>query len=143
MKYVLLVLLLTLSSGLVYSQDKVKWTVTYNEAEKQIEFRADIAEGWHLYSQFIQNDIGPVPTAFVFDEHSNVARNGQVMEPAPIHAYDENFEASLDFFKDKVVFTQKVVPGSKGVVAGYVTYMVCNEIMCLPPVDFEFTITIP
>jgi hypothetical protein len=143
MKYGLLVLIMTFFSGLAFSQDKVKWTVTYNEAEKQIEFRADIAEGWHLYSQFIQNDIGPVPTAFVFNDNSRITRVGKVAEPTPIHAYDENFEASLDFFKDKAVFTQKVAPGSKGVVSGYITYMICNEIMCLPPVDVEFTITIP
>jgi hypothetical protein len=143
MKHVLLVLIMALSASWSFSQDKVKWTVSYNEAEKQLEFRADIAEGWHLYSQFIQNDIGPVPTAFVFDENPKITRTGKVAEPTAIHAYDENFEASLDFFKDQVVFTQKVAPGSKGIVSGYITYMVCNEIMCLPPVDFDFKITIP
>jgi hypothetical protein len=142
MKYTLLVLIMAFS-GLVFSQDKVKWTVSYNEAQKQIEFRADIADGWHLYSQFIQNDIGPVPTAFVFQETSKVTLNGKVTEPAAIHAYDENFEASLDFFKNQVIFTQKVEPGSKGLVSGYITYMICNEIMCLPPVDVDFKVTIP
>jgi thiol:disulfide interchange protein DsbD len=142
MKYVLSVLAVAFSF-LAFSQDKVTWTVSYNDAEKQIEFRANIADGWHLYSQFIQNDIGPVPTAFVFEENSKVTRTGKVSEPAPIHAYDENFEASLDFFKDEVVFTQKIASGSKGTVSGYITYMVCNEIMCLPPVDHDFTVTIP
>jgi thiol:disulfide interchange protein DsbD len=142
MKYVLLVLVMAFS-GLAFAQDKVKWTVSYNDAEKQIEFRATIAGGWHLYSQFIQNDIGPVPTAFVFEENGRVTRVGKVTEPSPIHAYDENFEASLDFFKDEVVFVQKVAPGSRGIVSGYITYMVCNEIMCLPPVDYDFNVTIP
>lgn len=142
MRYVLLVLVMILS-GRAFSQDKVKWTVTYNEAEKQIEFRANIADGWHLYSQFIQNDIGPVPTTFVFEENQKVTLAGKVSEPEPIHAYDENFEASLDFFKDQVVFTQKIAPGSKGTLSGYITYMVCNEIMCLPPVDHDFSITLP
>lgn len=142
MKHFLLIVVLTLA-GRAFSQDKVKWTISYNETEKQIEFRASIADGWHLYSQFIQNDIGPVPTAFVFEENAKVKWNGKVTEPEPIHAYDENFEASLDFFKNEVVFTQKVAPGSKGVVSGYITYMVCNEIMCLPPVDYDFKVTIP
>jgi len=143
MKYALLVLVMTFFSGRAFSQDKVKWTVSYNETEKQIEFRADISDGWHLYSQFIRNDIGPVPTTFVFEENTTVKRSGNVAEPEAIHAYDENFEASLDFFKNQVVFTQKIAPGSKGTVSGYITYMVCNEIMCLPPVDIDFKVTIP
>lgn len=142
MKYVLLFLTLAIS-GWVFSQEKVQWNVSWNAAEKQVEFRATIADGWHLYSQFIQNDIGPVPTTFVFNDSKKIKRDGKVNEPTPIHAYDENFEASLDFFKNEVVFTQKIAPDSKGVVSGYITYMVCNEIMCLPPVDVDFSVTIP
>lgn len=142
MKYILLVLLISLSTW-GFSQEKVSWAVTYNATENQVEFRATIADGWHLYSQFIQNDIGPVPTAFVFDENETVKWAGKVQEPEAIHAYDENFEASLDFFKNQVVFTRKISTGSKGTITGYITYMVCNEIMCLPPIDQLFTVTIP
>jgi thiol:disulfide interchange protein DsbD len=141
MKHLLLVLSLAFST-LAIAQERVQWNISYNAAQKQIEFRATIADGWHLYSQFIQNDIGPVPTAFVFEEKGKVKLDGTVTEPAAIHAYDENFEASLDFFKDEVVFAQKVSSG-KGAVSGYITYMVCNETMCLPPVDLDFTVTIP
>jgi len=66
-----------------------------------------------------------------------------VTEPEAIRAYDENFGASLDYFRDQVVFKQKIVHGSKGVVSGYITYMVCSDVMCLPPVDYEFSIAIP
>ena len=135
--------LLLIFSGTMYAQDKVSWTVSYNATENQLEFRASIAEGWHLYSQFIQNDIGPVPTSFVFNESTAIKWKGKVNEPTPIHAYDENFEASLDFFKDEVVFTRKLTPKSKGTITGYITFMVCNEIMCLPPVDIDFSVTIP
>lgn len=142
MKFVGAVCLMLLAfSGL--TQEKVTWNVSYNEKEQQVEFRASIADGWHLYSQFIQNDIGPVPTAFVFEETTGVKWADGVKEPPAIHAYDENFEASLDFFKNEAVFTRKIKKGSSGEVKGYITYMVCNEIMCLPPVDVPFSITIP
>lgn len=126
-----------------FSQDKVVWNVSYNAKAGQIELKASISDGWHLYSQFISNDAGPVPTTFVFHEGTTVKFDGKVTEPEAIHAYDENFEASLDFFKDQVIFIQKIVPASKGVVSGYVTYMVCSDIMCLPPVDYEFSIAVP
>jgi thiol:disulfide interchange protein DsbD len=67
----------------------------------------------------------------------------KVVEPTPIREYDENFEANLDFFKSTVTFTQKVDKKSNGKVTGTITYMVCNDVMCLPPVDLPFEITIP
>ena len=140
-RYLLLFLLAFSTMG--FAQDKVTWDVSYNAKAGQIEFKATIAGGWHLYSQFIRNDIGPVPTAFVFNDNASVKWEDRISEPNPIHEYDENFEASLDFFKDQVIFKRKITPGSKGVVTGFVTYMVCNDVMCLPPVDYEFSVTIP
>lgn len=136
-------LIIALSSLGVKAQEKVTWTTTYNKEKNQIELKASIGEGWHLYSQFINNDIGPVPTAFAFQENPTVTFVDKVAEPAPIHEYDENFEANLDFFKSQVVFTQKLAKGSKGKVTGTITYMVCNDVMCLPPVDVPFEVTIP
>ena len=98
---------------------------------------ASIAEGWHLYSQFISNDIGPIPTSFNFTENEFVSISGKVSEPKAIQEYDENFEATLDFFKEKVTFTQKALAKQTTV-----EYMVCNETMCLPPIDQKFTVEI-
>ncbi len=140
----LIITLCTLSlQAQVNSQDNVTWKVSYNKEKNQIELKAAIAEGWHLYSQFINNDIGPVPTSFSFTENTTVTFVDKVAEPTPIHEYDENFEASLDFFKTEAVFTQKVSKGSKGKVTGIITYMICNDVMCLPPVDVPFEVTIP
>lgn len=127
----------------VQAQEKVTWTFGYNNESKEVEFHATIAGGWHLYSQHIKNDIGPVPTTFIYTESMGISVEGAIAEPKPIQEYDENFEATLDFFKDQVLFTQKIQSGSKGTLTGYVTYMVCNDVMCLPPVDVPFTITIP
>ena len=127
----------------VQAQEKVSWSFSYNNETKEVEFQATIAGGWHLYSQHIKNDIGPVPTNFVYTESTGITTESPIAEPKPIQEYDENFEATLDFFKDQVRFTQKIKSGSKGTLTGYVTYMVCNDVMCLPPVDVPFTITIP
>jgi thiol:disulfide interchange protein DsbD len=65
------------------------------------------------------------------------------VEPKAIQKYDETFEATLDFFETKVVFVQQVKANKDSVLEGTVTFMVCNETMCLPPVDKQFKITIP
>jgi hypothetical protein len=139
MKLVFTLLVLILSQVL-FSQEKVKWDFTYNTNNKTIEMKATIDEGWHLYSQYINNKIGPVPTAFVFTPTEKVKLIGKTEEPTPIKEYDENFEATLDFYKGEVVFSQKVEFISTQTIDGYVTFMVCNETMCLPPSDIPFKI---
>lgn len=125
------------------AQEKVTWTTTYNEKTAELEIKATIASGWHMYSQHIKNDIGPVPTEFVLKASEGVKLIGEVVEPAPIRKYDENFEATLDFFETEVVFKQKVGPKSRGTVNGSIVFMVCNESMCLPPTEVTFSTPIP
>ncbi len=138
-----LCLFLMLGTAL-FAQDRVKWNFSYNPSTQEIQMKATISDGWHLYSQHISNTIGPVPTSFTFTENTNIKFEGEVKEPKAIHEYDENFEAALDFFKNEVVFTRKISKTKSGeVIKGYVTFMVCNEVMCLPPVDVDFSITIP
>ncbi len=135
-------LLLGFSDFVGFSQEKVTWSNVYNAKTKNIEMTASIAEGWHLYSQFISNEIGPIPTSFTFTENEFVSIAGKVSEPKAIQEYDENFEATLDFFKNEVMFTQKAVAKQTTVEEIIITYMVCNETMCLPPIDQKFTVEI-
>lgn len=143
MKNILILVVFLLFGKQMHAQEKVTWVVTYNSVTKEVEFKASIADGWHLYSQHISNEIGPIPTTFVFNENSTISWSGTVIEPTPIQEYEPNFEATLNFFKNEVTFKRKLAPSSKGVVSGVVTYMVCNDIMCLPPTDLPFSISIP
>ena len=139
---VFLFILCFLSSFNMFSQSKITWVFEYNEQSKMIEMKAQLAEGWHLYSQHIANDVGPVPTSFAFTENKSVKYIGRVNEPEAIQMYDENFEAMLDFFEDEVVFRQRVSAKKNTVVEGAVTYMMCNKTQCLPPVEEKFSIQI-
>jgi hypothetical protein len=122
------------------AQPSIFWTFTYNKEAKVVEFKANLADGWHLYSQHVANDVGPVPTSFEFAENKQVKLIGKVSEPKPKQEYDENFEAMLDFFEDEVRFTQRVSVKKETTLTGFVTYMMCNNTMCLPPSDQHFTI---
>jgi thiol:disulfide interchange protein DsbD len=133
---------LTFVSTWSFGQSKIQWSYSYNKDQKAIEIQAVISDGWHLYSQHISNEIGPVPTSFLFNENAQIKLIGQVTEPLPIQKYDENFEAMLDFFEGKAIFSQRLSVKEATIVSGSVTYMVCNETMCLPPTEELFTITI-
>lgn len=127
----------------IFSQDReVKWYFSFNERNSEIEMKAEIAKGWHLYSQVVDENAGPVATEFEFIANEKFSLVGVVSEPSSIKAYDENFEATLNYFENQVVFKQKVKSKSRTNIAGSVLYMVCNETMCLPPIVEEFSIEI-
>ncbi len=138
----LLFLSFSLSLQMIYSQEVVDWKIEYNKKESLIEIKAKIKDHWHLYSQHIENNVGPVPTSFTFKSSDDFQLFGQVSEPKPIQKYDENFEATLDFFEKEVLFTQKIKATKNTQLEGTITYMVCDETMCLPPVDYKFKIDI-
>lgn len=142
MKLQFLFLFTLLLSSIGFGQTKIQWDYSYNTQLNAIEIQATLADGWHLYSQHVANEIGPVPTNFVFEPNNAVKFIGKVNEPQPIQKYDENFEAMLDFFEGKVLFTQRLSLKESTTITGTSTYMLCNDVMCLPPVDEKFTITI-
>ncbi len=143
MKRIFLFLVTFITALSVRAQEVVNWNFSFNSKTNQIEMTATIQDGWHLYSQFIENTVGPVPTTFTFKSSNDLQLVGAVVEPKAIQKYDETFEATLDFFETKVVFVQQVKANKDTVLEGTVTFMVCNETMCLPPVDKQFKITIP
>jgi len=141
LKYKLVFLLSILLPASFMAQKPVNWSWNYEASTHAIQFKVELSEGWHVYSQHIKNDVGPVPTQFVFEKTSGIELVGEVTEPTPVQKYDENFEATLNFFEKEAVFTQKI-KGDSGEVKGTITYMVCNETMCLPPVDLPFLIAL-
>lgn len=140
LKIPILLFILMLSIG-SFGQDKVEWSVSVDNESSTILVSAVIAEGWHLYSQYINNKIGPIPTTIDFVPNNSYKLIGSTREPESLKEYDNNFNGELNFFKDEVVFVQKVKASNPAVIEGVITYMVCNDTMCLPPTDELFTIT--
>ena len=124
----------------------VSWEFSQKEisnSEIQLQFKATIEKGWHLYSQNISDD-GPVPTTFTFiiDKDTSVEK---LNEPVSKEEFDPNFDMVLKYFSDEVVFTRniKYEEGKKINISGYVDFMVCDEAQCLPPDYAEFSFNIP
>lgn len=124
----------------------VNWT--YNsekigENEFNIVFKADVQDGWYIYSQFL-GDNGPIPTTFEFDSNDNVELVGKASEEGKkTEAYDDIFEMDIVKFAGKTTFKQKIkTTGKSTKVTGYLTYMTCNNEGCLPPVDVDFTVNL-
>lgn len=123
--------------------------ITWNFSSEQIapneyvlKMRANIDPGWHLYTQFLPADGGPVPTKFTFEKNAQVLFVDKVKEPKALKEFDPNFGMELAWFEKQVTFTQKVKITANTTLKGEVEYMVCDAEKCLPPdyKSFEFVL---
>lgn len=128
--------------------DPVSWAYEVkkiSDKEFDLIFKAKIEKNWHIYSQYLSNDDGPVKTSFNLNADANVKLLGKNKEDTRNRkeAYDKNFDMQLVFFENEATFTQRVqVRDATKPVKGYLEFMVCDDSRCLPPkqVDFEFNL---
>ncbi|MFD2582516.1 protein-disulfide reductase DsbD domain-containing protein [Pedobacter vanadiisoli] len=131
------------SFGQIYHP--VKWSYAAKKTGKNeavVFVKATLEKGWHLYSQYVRKG-GPQPTKFTFEKSNAYSLMGATKEPEAIVRLEPAFMMEVGFFESAVVFQQKVkLTGKNAAVKGKVEFMVCNDKMCLPPDEVEFTINI-
>jgi thiol:disulfide interchange protein DsbD len=120
------------------SQDTpVEWRITYellpSGGEILLSFSSEILNGWHLYSQFLE-DGGPVPTTFTFYASKEYAITGRAAEHGiPTRYFDQLFDMNVTWYASHVSFQQKIkLARTSTVIRGYIEYMACNDSLCLP-----------
>ncbi|MDF1694415.1 MAG: cytochrome c biogenesis protein CcdA [Saprospiraceae bacterium] len=125
--------------------EPVKWTFAseqLSETEHNLVFTAHIDDGWTVYSQFTSDD-GPVPTLLTFEDIQGAELNGKATEKGhKKEGMDKLFEVNvIKFLSDEnFVITQKVtVSDYSKPIAGYLTFMTCDNKACLPPADIDFS----
>src|SRR5688572_2485259 len=85
----------------------VQWRITASRssnAEWQIDIKASLRPGWHIYSQHI-NEGGPTPTVIMFDESQDYIILGKVVEVGdPVKFYDSLYEMEITWYMEQVCF---------------------------------------
>ena len=128
--------------------DPVTWSFSVHQTgqsnQLDLVFHAEVEPCWHIYSQFLDDPNGPLPTYFELEFPEGIEAIGAVKECDPIVEYDPNFMMDLKFFEEEVNWVQTVqVTGDvKEAVKGYLSFMVCDESRCLPPEDIDFAFDI-
>ena len=121
--------------------EPVQWTVEtekLNKNEYNIVFKAEIEDGWHLYSQNTPFG-GPRPLYFEFIDTLGIERQGGVEEPKAIVHYSEIFGIDEHFFEKEAVFTQRVkLLDDAATVTGVITGQACKE-SCIQ-LEYEFEV---
>ena len=137
--FLLFVLLFT---GSLHAQDVVHWSASYSKGSSEVIIKAKIKKDWHLYSQYVSPNAGPIPTSVKFAKNKNVKLNGRLIEENAHAIYDENFMAHINVFDDYAILKQKVKVKKNTELEISITYMVCDKTKCLPPKEEKITIKI-
>ena len=129
---------------LIVCQENVQWQAVVsdrNEKLVSIQITAEIEPGWHLYSAQTPKNAGPIPVGFEVQKNRFVKIKEPFVEKTKaIKKFDANFDSDVYIFEDKFQGEFKVKSKNDTILNMTVTYMICNEVMCLPPVDETLSI---
>lgn len=126
------------------SSGAVKWALKVVPAEGVkvgskfvAEVRADLGDGWHVYS-ITQPPGGPTTTTINVPAGQPFKLGGAVVAPAPDKEYDPNFDMEAEFYSNEVTFKLPLVVDATTkdgtqtlLVDAY--FQACNDRNCLPP----------
>lgn len=148
----IIVMLLSLNS-LIFSQfpmqnmDPVKWSFSHEKISDgvyNLKFTAAIDKPWHMYA-IKQEQSGPIPTNFQFNENKNVVFKSEIIELIkPVVKFDEGFKFNIGAYYERAEFERKIEVKGKGVqlITGEVEYQCCDDETCLPPFVKEFSFSL-
>ena len=125
-------------------EDPISWNInlyeTAIEGQVEVVYNASLDPCWHIYSQFLDSDEGPIATAFYNEENETIEG---VIECEPYMSYDPNFMMDLKYFKEEVYWSSLVNLSdlaSTDTLKGSLLYMVCDATKCLPPTDVYYAL---
>ncbi len=109
----------------------------------EVEIKATIKKGWHLFSQTQPADAIAIPTAFKIHPNPLLVRKGALREIGKLEKYkDKTLGVTAYQYADQVRFVQTVTLKAKAktVFAGSVEFQTCDDEKCLPPQKVNFSI---
>lgn len=123
--------------------EPVKWTSEakkISETEYEIIYTGLIDDHWHFYSQIEGEDMGPIPTAFTFEDSEDYELIGATSESKTKTVFEQAFQMEVRYFETQAIFKQRfkiLNPELKSITAE-VFYQACDDEKCLAPTVFEF-----
>ena len=137
---VLLSLLLLVASN-SYGQNNVKWILDFDNNRKVLQLKGEIEQGWHLYSSMTPIEAGPIPVEIETKKSKGFKiKKGFVEKYTAVKYFDANFDSDVFIFEQNYLAEQQIKLKKNSSVNITVTYMICNDERCLPPIDEELSI---
>ena len=132
----ILLSLLILGVSISYGQNKVKWVLDFDKNRSTLQLKGEIENGWHLYSSMTPVEAGPIPVEIETKKSKGFRTKGEFVEKYDaVKYFDVNFDSDVFIFEQNYLAEQNIKLKKNCSANITVTYMVCNEEMCLPPID--------
>jgi thiol:disulfide interchange protein DsbD len=142
-------LLVTLISSIAIAQpNPVSWTFSAKKTGDktfQIEMKAQVQPGWHIYSQSQSEDAIALPTEISFNNNPLLVLKGKPKEQGKLEKItDKTLGVTASQYSGVVSFIQEVELKAKvkTAITGAVEYQTCDDEKCLPPKKIPFTISL-
>ena len=133
--------------GQLPDADPVVWTTDAQPASAEpggtvlFTISGTIGPGWRMYAT--DSPIGK-PLTVSFEDDAALKPLGPIEQEQPREGYDQTLGRDYTYFSERVQLSRAYrvaadVAAGAAAVAGTVTYMVCNDEICLPPTRFPFS----
>ncbi|MFQ3580161.1 MAG: protein-disulfide reductase DsbD domain-containing protein, partial [Bacteroidales bacterium] len=127
-------------------ENHVHWKTSYivqPDSTIIVEFKATIDDKWHLYSYDIGE--GPIlPLTINIKKTSNFTELKKIYSKNKgISFYDTLMQQQVKYFEKEALFYYTIKAKKFPLeFNGYINYMQCDDEKCLPPRDYDFSLTI-
>ncbi|NDC42492.1 MAG: hypothetical protein EBZ77_13250 [Chitinophagia bacterium] len=127
-------------------EDPTHWTYEVKKTavhEYDLIFHLNIDKGWHIWSLHPGGDGYEIAPSFTFPNNPGLTLVGDIRENGKVTTTKmEGIDGDITYLSGKVDYIQHVMVSAPLQVIGKHTYQVCNDKLCLPPTDRNFTFTI-
>jgi len=124
-------LLLCVMSFAQAPDDVVTWTISQSEDGTELIFTGKILDGWHIYS--LNQETTPTYIEFEDGDYEIDGLPYEITAP-------QDLNGEKVFFNE-AKFGQRIsLEEASAMVKGVLTYQACNDMMCTPPLDWDFSI---
>ena len=140
------VLFLSVSSLAQGADDPTTWKYEVKKksaTDYQLIFHLDLKKDWHIWSLHPGGDGYEIAPSFKFDKNAKVKMKGTVTEKGKSTTTKmDGIDGKITYFAGKIDYIQEVTVTGPVKITGEHQYQVCNNKMCLPPKDKDFTFEI-
>jgi thiol:disulfide interchange protein len=148
-KFLLLVLLFTISSNGVFAQLKKEpiWKMVCSKPtakigdEVEIVLTSVIEKDWYMYSNDMDPNLGPIAAEFSWKKDPSYVLVGKTKPVGSHKHYEEVWKGTVSVMKGTAKFVQKIkLLSAKPNVKVGIYFQECSEVtgMCMPPYEQEY-----
>lgn len=138
------ILVCLFASPLVAQQiQPIKWafyTKKNSDLSYTIYAKATMEKGWHVFALDPGGDGLLIPTRFTLAESKGITRQGDVEVEGELVKASMEAVGEVNYYEKEVIFKQRITVKGQTKASGTVSFQMCNEQMCLPPEDLNFTV---